>query len=235
MFAVFPSDLRPSAANAVRPTGYASDVPLAPPSTRPATSSAPAPSISYRTVGTLRYPAALPTSGINPTIVEGRPTSRLVGFTAPPLPSRSTEPITAIRQPLGIRTLSDIEPASSTAASGRKKRSTASQQQKPPVAVPSLIPLPGGSTAARQRQTVDRVAFAFSQPAANTDESASLPKIILLDDVVAFDKWLKDQSALHHWRKQDSVDLAEDAERKRKDYAQKPKNPSGESSKVQIH
>lgn len=116
MFSAFPSDFAPRNSTAVvPPTGYTSDVPLIgrtqrQPSSRPPAAS----SLSYAPVSTLRYPGALPTSGINPVIVEGRVSNRLVGYAAPSqptsqptaIPSHDVEPTLAATMTTGVKVVS---------------------------------------------------------------------------------------------------------------------------------
>lgn len=220
MFSVFPSDLVLSrSASQARPP-----VP-------PCPAHAPVPSGSVATVrqrfangdfhfqgASLPYPASLPTSGINGTIVEFRQGD--VGVTAPngqseKPPSQGmfsgwTSPI-AVPPPASAPAEPIIPRPQGSPAPARPAR-----QLVVPVLTESIAPF----SAPFQKTVVDRIAFNFSQRPTSAPVDDDLFKEVLLDNMEVFEAWMKVQCTLQSWRREEKVDMTRQAETVRKKAAQ---------------
>jgi hypothetical protein len=150
--------------------------------------------------------------------------NRLSGYNAPDRTPSNTD--TASRTILSPTTRDNVVGPPEMAQFQLSSSPAPQPNRRGPLVVPSLTRVESEYAPAKKRQAVDRVAFSFSQlPKANEDETEHSCEV-LLKDMKAFESWIKQQQSLQQWRRQESVALKEDAERSRKRYHAKPKDPT---------
>lgn len=146
----------------------------------------------HHTGQTLAYPGALPTSGINPVIVQLR---RIVPGTAPSATTPSPSvPSVLLSQPLAQSSL-PVRPTPSASAPPVTGPASTVQESRALI-VPTISHWDGP---AYNKPVVDRVAFNFSQPPVHQGVAGLQSKEVLLESMAAFVTWIKDQQSLQNW------------------------------------
>lgn len=176
MFSAFPSDLDPRHFHAA-PSGSSNQPPVQQHAPLDRGSVAAyrgrlAGGALHHTGQTLRYPGALPTSGVNPVIVELRrapPSSAPPAF-RPPLPVQvpPSQPVSPL-----LPVIAPPPPSSSPAAATSANRE---------LIVPTLSPWDGP---AFNKPVVDRVAFNFLQPPIDDTNADVQPREVALKSMTA--------------------------------------------------
>lgn len=166
----------------------------------------------------LPYPASLPTSGINPAIVEFRQGSTiardqqpnphqsgLVGYVAPAI---STPTVTT-----------DTPSPAASVSTARRKQTRAARIRR--LVVPVLPESIDHQPTPYLKEIVERVAFNFSQQPLSAAMDEDVVKEVRLDGEQEFFDWLKVQRTLQNWLDGNDIDMPAEAKKARETVAAK--------------